>query len=315
MILVTGSNGFVGSALCRSLRERALALRAAVRKGSGPDQIAVGELNGATDWRAALAGCDSVIHLAARVHVMADRDSDPLRAYREVNVAASVNLARQAHAAGVRRFVFVSSIKVNGEGTSATPYRASDVPAPCDPYGVSKLEAETALLELGRETGMEIVIVRPPLVYGPGVKANFLNLIKLVRKGIPLPFGRVVQRRSMVALDNLVDLLIVCTHHPRAVGQVFLVSDGADLTIGELVTMIARAMGKRIILLPVPAGLMRAGAALLGKSAIADRLLGALQVDIGATRATLEWTPVVTPQQAIDRTVAHFLTLNGSTKQ
>jgi nucleoside-diphosphate-sugar epimerase len=314
-ILVTGANGFVGRALCRTLRQQGHLVRAAVRRDPDLDQIAVGNLERSTDWGAALAGCDCVIHLAARVHVMSDSDSDPLRAYREINVDASVNLARQAVAAGVKRMVFVSSVKVNGEATWATPFQAADTPRPADPYGVSKLEAETALLQIGRDSGLEVVVVRPPLVYGPGVKANFLNLLKLVDKGIPLPFGSVRNRRSMVALENLVDLLSLCSSHPQAPGQVFLVSDGADPTLAELVGMLAGALGKRDPAFPFPVGLMAAGARLVGKSSVADRLFGSLQVDISQTKARLQWSPLVTPQMAIDSTVADFLQLKRSTKQ
>jgi nucleoside-diphosphate-sugar epimerase len=315
MILVTGSNGFVGSALCDTLRARGIEVRAAVRRHAANGQVNVGDLNGRTDWSVALAGCSTVIHLAARVHVMADTDRDPMRAYREVNVDATLNLARQAVQAGVRRFVFVSSVKVNGESTHAQPFRASDVPMPCDPYGQSKLEAEQALQQHARETGLEVVIVRPPLVYGPGVKANFLNLMKLVQLGVPLPFGRVKNYRSMVALDNLVDLLIVCSTHPNAPGQVFMVSDGKDLNTADLVTMVAKAMRKRLWLVPVPPWLLAGAAKLLGKSSIADRLLGTLQVDIENTQAKLKWRPVVAPQAAIDQTVAHFFAQNGRKNQ
>ncbi len=307
MILVTGASGFVGAALCDTLRVRGIGHRGAVRQTAGDSQVAVGDLGSDTDWTAALQGCQAVVHLAARVHVMHDTDGDPLRAYREVNVAATLNLARQAHRAGVQRFVFVSSIKVNGEETKAKPFRASDQPAPVDPYGQSKLEAELALAAFSRDSGMEIVVVRPPLVYGPGVKANFLKLIGVTKAGYPLPFGRVRTRRSMVALDNLIDLLLVCCQHAAAPGGVFLVSDGQDLTIGELVTMIARSMRKRIVLLPVPVSAMRLVAGALGKSAVADRLLGALQVDISDTCSQLQWAPVTDVQSAIDRTVAHFL--------
>lgn len=315
MILVTGSTGFVGSALCEALRARGTGVRAAVRGGAGDGEVNVGNLDGHTDWRAALVGCDTVIHLAARVHVMRDGDQDPLRAYREVNVDATLNLARQARAAGVQRFVFVSSVKVNGEATGSAPYRASDVPHPVDPYGVSKFEAEQALRQFAGESGLEVVIVRPPLVYGPGVKANFRNLMKVVRFGVPLPFGRVGNYRSMVALDNLVDLLIVCSTHPNASGEIFMVSDGRDLNIAELVTMIAKAMHKKLWLVPIPAGWLTRAAGLLGKGAIADRLLGTLQVDITDTQAKLEWCPVVAPQAAIDKTVAHFLAQYGREKQ
>lgn len=310
MILVTGSNGFVGRRLCGTLAQRGIGFRAAVRRSAKAGDFAVGELGAATDWTAALAGCSAVIHLAARVHVMNDPEPDPMRAYREVNVAATVHLARQALAAGVKRFVFVSSVKVNGELTTL-PFSATDAPEPRDPYGQSKLEAELALQQLARETGLEVVIVRPPLVYGPGVKANFLNLIKLVRIGVPLPFGCSAGRRSMVAVDNLVDLLLHCTTHPDAPGGVFMVSDGADLTVGELVTSIAVAMDKKVWLLPVPPALMRTTARLVGASGLADRLLGSLQVDMANTRERLGWRPVVTQQAAIDETVAAYLELKG----
>jgi UDP-glucose 4-epimerase len=289
-----------------------MAFRAAVRKGGQQGQVAVGDLNGATDWRQALIGCTTVIHLAARVHVMSDTVEDPLAAYREVNVDATLQLARQAANAGVTRFVFVSSVKVNGEGTKGTPYTADDRPAPCDPYGQSKMEAEAALLALGRETGLEVAIVRPPLVYGPGVKANFLNLVKLVRMGLPLPFGRATGRRSMVALDNLVDLLITCATHPNAQGSIFMVSDGQDVNVGDLVRMIGNAMGRKVFLLPIPPSLLRFTAGLLGRSAVTDRLFGSLQVDIRATEERLQWKPVMSPQLAINKTVTHFLNREGS---
>lgn len=308
MLLVTGSNGFVGSALCRTLSARGLAVRGAVRAGARAHQVAVGTLDGATDWGAALAGCDTVIHLAARVHVMDEREPDPLRLYRQTNVEASLALARQAHAAGVRRLVFVSSVKVNGEATCGTAFGPDDRPRPSDPYGISKHEAEQALLALGRACGLEVVIVRPPLVYGPGVKANFLGLIKLVERGLPLPFGSVDNRRSMVALDNLVDLLVTCATHPAAAGRIFMVSDGVDLSLAHLIRMIAAGFGTRAALLPVPPALMRGAARLTGRGAIADRLFGSLQVDIAQTQAALEWTPPVSPQAAINETIAHYLT-------
>jgi UDP-glucose 4-epimerase len=242
---------------------------------------------------------------------MSDTEQEPLRAYREVNVAAALNLARQAMQAGAKRFVFVSSVKVNGEATSSKPFSAFDQPAPCDPYGQSKMEAEAALQELGRETGLEVAIVRPPLVYGPGVKANFLNLIKLVRLGLPLPFGCATGRRSMVAVDNLVDLLIHCIRHPNAPGGTFMVSDGVDLSVGELVRLIAQAMEKKVLLLPVPTPLMHFTARLLGASALTDRLLGSLQVDITNTRERLDWAPVVQPQEAIRKTVSAFMQLKN----
>lgn len=306
-ILVTGANGFVGAALCKTLRARGDHVVAAVRQGACAGQVNVGNLGAGTDWRPALAGCDVVIHLAARVHVMSDQEQDPLRAYREVNVEATLNLAKQAVQQGVKRFIFVSSVKVNGESTTGRPFSSADTPRPYEPYGQSKLEAETALRELAHLTGLELVIVRPPLVYGPGVKANFRNLMRLVKLGIPLPFGSVNNSRSMVALDNLVDLLMVCSTHPNAAGGVFMVSDGMDLSIADLVRMIAGAMGKKCLLIPVPPSLMFACAKMLGKSDVLERLLGSLQIDITHTRTVLGWTPAVTPQAAITRSVAHFL--------
>lgn len=306
-ILVTGANGFVGSALCATLQARGEPVLPAVRRATLAGQHAIGDFDAATDWAPALVDCGAVIHLAARVHVMRDRAGDPLAAFRAVNVDATLNLARQAAASGVKRFVFVSSVKVNGEATVERPFTAFDAPAPGDAYGQSKLEAEIALAALARETGLELVVVRPPLVYGPGVRANFLKLMQLVKKGVPLPLGAIRNRRSMVALDNLLDLLIVCARHPDAAGQTFMVSDGHDVSIAELLRMLAQSMGRPARLLPVPAGLLAGAAALLGKSAVASRLLGSLQVDIGHTRARLGWQPVASVQESLDKAVAHFL--------
>jgi nucleoside-diphosphate-sugar epimerase len=267
----------------------------------------IGSITGETDWSQALAGCDAVIHLMARVHVMDEREGDPLAAFRIVNVAATENLARQAARHGVRRFVFVSSIKVNGEATLQKPFAAADVPAPQDAYGQSKLEAERVLGKIAEETGLEVVVVRPPLVYGPGVGANFLRLMQLVKSGMPLPLGAIHNRRSMVALDNLVDLLLTCVRHPAAPGQIFLVSDGNDVSTPGLIRALATSMGERALLLPVPEKLLAMCATLVGKSAAADRLLGSLQVDIMQTKSILNWHPVVSMNEAIDATVAHFL--------
>lgn len=306
-IFVTGANGFVGSSLCKILKYREIPFASAVRKATTESQFEIGELTEATNWSDALSGWDVVIHLAARVHVMNDKSNNPLLAFRAVNVDATLNLARQAIRSGIKRFVFVSSVKVNGEETTSKSFTAFDEPAPLDPYGQSKLEAEIALMELSRTTGLEVVIIRPPLVYGPGVRANFLKLMQLVKMGVPLPLGAIHNRRSMVALDNLVDLLITCTHHPAAAGQTFMVSDDNDVSISELLRMLASAMGKRSLLLPVPAGIIAGAAALLGKSAVASRLLESLQVDITHTKSTLGWQPVVTMQESLNKTVAHFL--------
>jgi nucleoside-diphosphate-sugar epimerase len=306
-VLVTGATGFVGREACNALRQRSVAVVPVVRHQTADGQFAIGNMTGETQWADALAGCDTVLHLAARVHVMNDQAQDPLRAYREANVDTTMNLARQAVQQGVRRFVFVSSVKVNGESTGGKPFSADDVPAPVDPYGVSKLEAESALQDLARQSGLEVVVVRPPLVYGPGVRANFLKLMQLVRLGLPLPFKSVQNRRSMVGLENLADFLIRCAEHPAAPGKVWMVSDGEDLSMPELVARIAQAMGRRPPLLPFPPGWMMACAKVLGKADVASRLLGSLQVDIGASRQLLAWQPPVKPEIAVQKTVAHFL--------
>jgi nucleoside-diphosphate-sugar epimerase len=262
----------------------------------------VDSLEANTDWTAALKNQQVVIHAAARAHIMKDELPDPLAEYREINVEGTLNLARQSIEAGVKRFVYMSSIKVNGEQTLLDlPFTAEDVPAPEDSYGISKREAEQGLRELASETGMEVVIIRPPLVYGPGVKGNFASMIKLVAKGLPLPLGAVHNKRSLVALDNLVDLIITCIDHPGAANETFLVSDGEDLSTTQLLRGVAEAMGKQSRLIPIPAGLLQFGATLLGKKAMAQRLLGSLQVDISHTRKCLNWTPPLTVKQGLQR--------------
>lgn len=305
-ILVTGANGFVGSALCETLHARGVNFIATVRQARHKDQFSVGNLSSTTNWRKALVGCDVVIYLAARVHVMSDKSSNPLAAFRAVNVDATLNLAQQAVLSGVKRFVFVSSVKVNGELTTDKPFTAFDKPAPIDSYGQSKLDAEIALRELSRTTGLEVVIVRPPLVYGPGVRANFYRLMQLVRLGVPLPLGAIHNRRSMLFLDSLIDLLIVCSQHPGATGEIFMVSDDCDVSITDLLRMLSNAMEKKSLLLPVPAKLIYGIAALMGKSVVADRLLGSLQVDIAHTKTTLKWQPVATVQDSLIKTVNYF---------
>lgn len=312
--LVTGGSGFLGRALIERLVQLPdCSVVAPVRTTSavlpaGVKQLPLTSLNGTNDWSEVLTDVDVVVHAAARVHVMKEVSSDPLAAFREVNVEATLNLARQAAASGTKRFIFISSIKVNGEGAEpGTVYSADDVPAPIDPYGISKLEAERGLKELAAVTGMEVVIIRPVLVYGPGVKANFLSMMRWLYRGVPLPFGAVHNQRSLVAIDNLVDFIVTCSDHPAAADQVFLVSDGEDVSTTQLLRKLAGALGKPARLLPIPVWLMSGAAALLGQRALSDRILGSLQVDISKNRQLLGWTPPVTLDKALSLTAQHFL--------
>lgn len=313
MILVTGATGFVGANLIARLSFGNVAVRAAVRSEGchapkGIDVAKVGDLGPDTDWSGALVGVSSVVHAAARVHVMADTATDPLGEFRQTNVAGTLNFARQAARSGVNRFVFVSSIKVNGEHTLfGQRYGPNDTPKPSGPYGISKCEAEEGLRRIAEETGMDVVVIRSVLVYGPGVKGNFLSMMRWLHKGIPLPFGAINNSRSLVALDNLVDLLVTCLQHPAAANQTFLVSDDEDLSTTELLKRTAAAMGIKARLIPVSALILQAGARLLGKRDVGQRLCSSLQVDISRTRELLGWTPPVTVDQAIKKTVAHFL--------
>lgn len=306
-VLVTGANGFIGRALVEELLRRGLPVTAGVRRAAtfqaGIRIACPGDLGPATDWGEALAGCGAVVHLAARVHVMSDKATDPLAEYRKVNVAGTMTLGRQAAAAGVKRFVFVSSIKVNGEGTPpGRPYRETDAPAPLDPYGRSKLEAEEGLLAIGVSSDMEVVVIRAPLIYGPGVRANFLRMARWLARGRPLPLGAVTEnRRSLLGLDNLVDFILLCLQHPKAANQVFLAADGEDLSTTELLRRTAAALGVHPRLVPVPPAILEAGAAVLGKRAVVDRLCGSLQVDIGKARRVLGWRPPVSVDEGLLR--------------
>lgn len=312
-VFLTGATGFVGSAILRQLlavpgREVACAVRgtsASLASGAQPVRCDDFAVDG--DWQQALASVDVVIHSAARVHVMNDTEQDPLAAFRQVNVQGTLNLARHAAVAGARRFIFISSIKVNGEGTApGQAYRADDTPAPSDPYGISKFEAEQQLLELARGFAMDVVIIRPVLVYGPGVKANFLSMMRWLDRGVVLPFGAIHNRRSLVALDNLVDLVITCIAHPAAANQRFLVSDGEDLSTSQLLTRMAQALGKPARLLPVPAWALQAGARLVGRKALSQRLCGSLAVDIGKTRELLGWAPPVKVDTALQAAARYY---------
>lgn len=287
-ILLTGGSGFLGSALLQTLaRTGTFSIIAALRanhRAFAPkvSTFALDALNAATQWEEAFANpVDVVVHAAARVHVMSEMSADPLAEFREVNVEGTLNLARQAAAAGVRRFIFISSIKVNGESTDLRPpFKADDECAPLDPYGISKMEAEVGLRTLAAQTGMDVVIIRPVLVYGPGVKANFRTMMRWLQKGVPLPFGAIQNRRSLVSLDNLIDLIVTCIDHPRAANQTFLVSDGEDVSTPDLLRRLGNVLGKPAHLVPIPRRAMQVVAAMLGKSAVVQRLFGSLQVDI-----------------------------------
>jgi len=312
LVVVTGASGFVGSPLSTSLAASGFRVRAAVRAGtpaelpgcSGVERAILGGISASTDWFSVLTNVDCVVHCAALAHVIHETAGDALAAYRAVNVDGSRRLAEQAAAAGVRRLVYLSSIKVNGEQTAlGAPFLCSDTPAPQDAYGVSKSEAEQALWEVSAKTGLEVVVARPPLVYGSGVKGNLARLLKLVRSGVPLPLGAVKNRRSLIGLDNLVDLLIRCVDHPEAAGQTFLLSDGEDLSTPDLLRHIAAAMGRSARLFPVPVSLLRLAGSALGKRAEIDRLVGSLQIDSRHTRRVLGWTPPVSVQEGIRRMV------------
>lgn len=304
-LFLTGGTGFVARRLLDLLSSGDFRITCAVRRKTsfiGTVRPVIGMLDGATDWSAHLEQCQVLIHTAARAHVMKDEVANPLAEYRKVNVDGTLNLARQAVNAGVRRFVFISSIKVHGEQTPpGQPFTADDSLAPEDAYGISKMEAEQGLQALAEKTGMELVVIRSPLVYGPGVKGNFANMISLVNKGLPLPLGAIHNKRSLVALDNLVDLIVTCIDHPAAANQIFLAGDGQDLSTTELLRGVGRAMGKPARLIPVPAGMLMFGAGLLGKKAVAQRLLGSLQVDISKARNLLGWEPPVSAEEGLRR--------------
>lgn len=311
MVLLTGASGFLGSAVLATAQKQGLSIRPVFRKNVSAQRLAGAEQAGVvvpmleadSDWKEALSDVSVVIHCAARVHVMKDTVDDPLEEFRAVNVEGTLNLARQAAALGVKRFLFISSIKVSGESTErGRAYSSGDVPAPEDAYGKSKAEAEAGLRLISQEAGMEVVIIRPPLVYGPGVKGNFKSLMHLVARGLPLPLGCVTEnRRSLVALDNLVDLILVCVTHPAAANQTFLVSDGEDLSTSELLRRVGQALKRPTRLVNLPASWLAFVAGLLGKGAVAQRLLGNLQLDISHTCKTLGWKPPISVDEGLRR--------------
>lgn len=311
-ILITGANGFVGRPLCAELLRQGWFVRAAMRAANlligDVDMLVIGTIDAKTNWTESLHGVDVVIHLAARVHVMNDTSADPLEEFRKVNVAGTERLARCAATAGVKRLVYVSSIKVNGEMTcEGGKFSEMDLPSPQDPYGVSKWEAEQVLHRVALETGLEVVIVRPPLVYGAGVKGNFAQMLKILAKRIPLPFSSVDNRRSLIYVENLVDVLILCATHPAAAGETFLVSDAEDVSTSDLLRRLGFALGYPARLIPVPVALLHAGGALLGKRDMAQRLCGSLQVDISKVRRLLGWNPPVRLDEGLRRTAQGYL--------
>jgi len=321
-VLITGATGFVGRRLTEYLLSQHpnIHLRLAVRKitqnimdahlQSNPrvHVEVVGDINAQTDWAQALTGIDIVIHLAARVHVMQDHASDPLQEYRQANTASSLHLAQAAAKAGVKRLIYLSSIKVNGEATEPQkPFSEDSLPAPIDPYGVSKWEAELGIEKICSQTSMEFVVIRPPLIYGPGVKANFRKLMQLVAKGLPLPLGAIHNQRSMLALDNLISFIDVAMTHPAATNQCFLLSDGQDLSTTQLLKLLAKGMHQSLWLIPLPTMILQTLAKMVGQSSASERLLGSLQIDSSKARQLLGWGPPLTVEQGIALTTEYYL--------
>ena len=307
-LLVTGANGFVGHALCKEAITRGINTSKATRCHcellTNAKSFVVGDIDGATDWSMALKDCDVVIHLAARVHVMLDSADDPLTEFRKVNTVGTEHLARSAAAKGVKRFVYVSSVKVNGEETIGNQsYSEKNQPNPQDPYGISKWEAEQALQRVAEETGLEVVIVRPPLVYGAGVKGNFSQMVTVLKCGVPLPFASVCNKRSLIYVGNLVDAILLCATHPAAVGQTYLVSDGEDMSTSDLLGKIRILLGQSPRLFAFPIALLKLAGRLTGKSKQIERLIGSLQIDASKIRRELGWVPPYSMQQGLQKTL------------
>ena len=318
-VVVTGASGFVGRAVVERLVADGIPVRAAVRRVGLPfapavEVVPVGELDSGDGWEAALRGADAVVHCAARVHRLGDDAGDPLAAFRRVNRDGTAAVARRAAAAGVRRFVFISSIGVNGAETFAVPFRADDTPAPHSPYAVSKHEAEVELARIASQSGLEVVVLRPPLVHGPGAPGNFATLLRAVDRGMPLPFGAIRNRRSFVAVGNLVELIAIALRHPAAPARTWLVSDGDDLSTAELVRRMARALGRPARLIPVPAGLLRSALRLAGRADLGQRLCASLVLDIDDTRRLLGWEPRIGLDAALVDAARHYRAAKGSNR-
>ena len=313
-VMVTGATGFVGRKLVAELLDKNYLVNCALRKSvvetdnlSVCKCFALGDFNTATHWENALVGVNTVIHLAARVHVMQETEKDPLKRFREANVDTTLCLAKEAINAGVRRFIYISSIKVNGEYTDAIPFRETDKPNPQDPYAQSKYEAEVGLNRLAQETGLEVVIIRPVLVYGPGVKGNFYRLMQLVTKGVPLPFAKTDNKRSMVYLDNLVDLIIQCISHPAAAGETFLASDGDDVSTERLVSILNEMMGRTPRLFRLSDSLLKLMMWVPKFRHLIDRLYGSLQVNNQKARELLNWHPPKSVREGMNESVKWYL--------
>jgi len=312
MIMVTGANGFVGAHLCRWLQEAGLGVRGAVREAGAVKGLSEGAVSVVSDigpetrWEEVLAGIDCVVHLAARVHFMREDAADPAKTFRQVNVLGTERLARCAAQAGLRRLVYASSVKVNGEETSSSPFTEQDAPTPQDAYGRSKWEAEQILHRVAEETGLEVVIVRPPLVYGPGVGGNILRMLRLIDRGVPLPLGAIDNRRSLIGIWNLCRLLELCVSHVDSAGETFLAADGEDLSTPAIVSHLALCLGKKIRLLPVPVRLLRLVGAILGRGEMVRRLTESLQVDGGKAARILGWGPVVPVAEGLYETAKWY---------
>jgi nucleoside-diphosphate-sugar epimerase len=310
-ILVTGANGFVGRQLCRSLSQKGFWVKAAVRQTAiAPTEemqyIPVGDIGPHTDWTEALHGVDLVVHLAGRAHIRRDSSANSMAEYERINTLGTIRLAQMAAAAHVKRFLFLSSVKVNGEETHGQPFAETDRPAPLDFYAVSKWKAEEGLLHLHRQGELSVVIIRPPLVYGPGVRANFLQLIRLVDSGLPLPLGKIQNKRSLVGLRNLIEFITVCLHDPSAAGELFLVSDQEDLSTADLVQRLAVFLGRSPYLLPIPYQFMAIMARIMGKQEAFNKLCHSLQVDVEKSRKVLHWNPPFSVNEELEHTIQWY---------
>lgn len=317
-LLLTGASGFVGkeilSRLCNSsaYKLRTLSRRVIPDLPANVEMALIDDLSTHSDFSKELSGVKVVIHAAGRAHILDEKHQSPASAYRNVNVNATLSLANQAIKSHVKRFIYISTIKVNGESTPAgIPYTADDLPAPQDAYARSKYEAEQELLALKHSSKMEIVIIRPPLIYGPGVKANFLSLLDAIARGVPFPLGSIRNRRSLIALDNLVDLIVTCVYHPAAANQIFLASDGDDISTPDLVRRMAQAMGRSARLLPIPPSLLILGASFLGKHNKIQRVCESLQIDIGKTRELLGWTPPISIDEGLAKVARWYIEQGG----